>query len=85
MSEPTLIREPKRNHVPPPLEGKDKEVLDAFYARYEVTSKSPSEKNQALMKAIQARRFFAFGGGETAGMELRANERIYLSEYGKRI
>jgi len=85
MSEGTLIREPKHGHVPAPLTGKDKEVLDEFYARYDVADKSSQEKNQALMKVIQSRSFFAFGGGETAEMELRANERIYLSEHARRI
>jgi hypothetical protein len=80
----TLIREPARGHVPPPLTGQDKDILDKFYARFSVTNKSAGEKNQALMKVIQARSFFAFGGGETPEMELRANERIYL-EHVKRL
>jgi hypothetical protein len=85
MSEPTLIREPTHGHVPPALAGRDKAVLDEFYGRYGVADKSAQEKNQVLMKVIQSRSFFAFGGGETDEMELRANERIYLSEHGKRI
>jgi len=79
----TLIGNPKSGHVPPPLRGIDKTTLDEFYARYGVADKSPTEKIQALMKVIQARKFFAFGGGETPEMELRANERIYLSQHGK--
>jgi hypothetical protein len=60
----------------------EKAILDEFYARYGVTDKGPEEKNKALMKTIQARSFFAFGGGETTEMELRANERIYLLRHG---
>jgi hypothetical protein len=85
MNEGTLIREPKQGHVPPPLNGDDKKVVDEIYARYSVAGKGPAEKNQALMKEIQSRRFFAFGGGETEEMELRANERIYLSEHARRL
>lgn len=82
----TLISPQTGNHVPPPLTGEDKRILDEFYARHGVTDKSSKEKSQALMKQIQGRTFFAFGGGETDEMELRANERIFLaSPHGKRI
>src|SRR5580692_8711155 len=77
----TLIATPSPNHVPAPLTGKDKKVLDAFYTKYGVMGGEDSDKNEALKKVIQARSFFALGGNETMAMELRANERIYLLKY----
>jgi hypothetical protein len=81
MNAATLIATPAANHTPPPLEGNDKKVLDAFYTRYEVINRGDEEKNEALKKVIQARNFFALGGNETIAMELRANERIYLLKH----
>jgi hypothetical protein len=83
MSNATLIAEAKLGHVPAPMTGAEKATLDEFYALYGVTNKGPEEKNKALMKKIQARSFFAFGGEETKEMELRANERIFLLQHGK--
>lgn len=81
VNEATLISRPIADHVIPPLAGQEKEKLDELYSRFGVNDKGPDEKNQVLMKEIQARKFFAFGGGETKEMELRANERIYLLKH----
>lgn len=85
MSTPTLITSPGQGHAPAPLSASDKAILDEFYTRYNALNHSAEEKNLALMKVIQARNFFAFGGSETPEMELRANERIYLSQHAKRV
>jgi len=81
-NEGTLISEPVPNHTPPTLAGNDKVKLDMFYAKYGVQNGTAEEKIEALKKEIQARSFFALGGEETAEMELRANERIYLLKHG---
>jgi len=80
----TLIAEAVANHTPAPLSDADKRILDEFYAKYQVVNGSDAEKNDALKKAIQARSFFALGGGETLAMELRANERIFLLKNSKK-
>jgi len=82
---PLLIHQPVLDHTPRPLDPQEKKKLDEFYARYSVLDKGPEEKIQALHKVIQARDFFAFGGGETREMELRANERIFLDEYAHKL
>lgn len=84
MKEATLIAVAPGTHVPPPLEGKEKTTLDAFYSKYGVLDKGPNEKIEALKKAIQARSFFALGGNETPEMELRANERIFLLKHAEK-
>ena len=80
MKNATLVSTTKP-HTPPALTGNEKTALDDFYRRYGVIDKGPEEKNQALLKEVQARTFFAFGGSETKEMELRANERIYLLQH----
>lgn len=79
----TLISEIATSHTPPPLAGVEADIINDFYKLYGVSGKGPLEKNQAIQKAIKSRSFYAFGGSETAEMELRANERIYLRQHGR--
>lgn len=78
----TLVDKPSLNHIPEPFLPEEAEALRNFYQLYGAENKSAEEKNQVLMKRLQARSFYAFGGNETPEMELRANERIFLIENG---
>lgn len=73
----TLIEQPAPKS-PPPLAGKDKEILDLYYTQTGVIDKPAEEKIRALQRKIGPRQFFAFGEGETIEMELRSNEQVYL-------
>lgn len=82
----TLIAPPQSvSSKPQPLSKEDSKILNEFYSRYGVVNKDPIDKINALKKENQARSFYAFGGGETVEMELRANERIFLLQHGKNI
>lgn len=85
MSEALLVEQPVAVATPPPLNSEDQAKVNMVYKRWEVLGKSSAEKNTAIQKEIQSRKFFAFGGDENIEMELRVNERIYLRNHAKPI
>lgn len=64
----------------PEFEGPAREALDNYYAHLEVAT--PEAKLAAMVSNLGHFDFYAYGGGETVDMRLRAAERLFLLEKG---
>jgi hypothetical protein len=64
----------------PEFSGKAADVLKGYYSHLGVANATAEEKLHAMISNLGPFDFFAYGGGETTEMRLRAAERVFLLE-----